>query len=487
LAWLEGLRIGAAVLLLLYHAQLAFTGYAYTPQPTGLLNNVQQLLTPLDEFADLGLPWQWVSLPLWFGFQFVDVFVLISGFSLVLSLRNRPLQVGAFLKSRLLRILWPYWTVAWLSYPVLWAIGAATSSYSPHPWHIFAGATFPLVPDYEGRLLLHTSGPWWFLPLIVSFALLFPVLWKLLQRWGAVNLLLVSTGVTIAYRFLAVYQFEGHPTYVLLQTATDWQPFLLWLAKLSTFVVGMVVGQLYTQGKGPVFWPTRRALSFGAGLYTAGFVCQFDRLGWVLVDLLLPLGLTLCSMAVLRQLALSSWVSAAFTWLGRHSYSYFLVHNFVVDRTLKLVVQDDAGLYALLLPVMVLGTLLLALVMDGMMPLIRRILTGLLSDLDYVLSRVPVLPQAVWSPQVGDVVKYQGQDWWTVLKVERLLDEREIWLCQVTNGQRSLWINTEELEPPTLELPDSSLSDRDEPGDGRPDSQVPNPGTAAFHPRSGRS
>lgn len=455
LAWLEGLRIGAAVLLLLYHAQLTFTGYAYTPQPTGLLDNVQQLLTPMDSWTDLGWVWQMLTLPLWFGFQFVDVFVLISGFSLVLSLQNQPLRIGSFLQSRLLRIFWPFWTVAWLSYPVLWAIGTATNSYIPHPWHVFAGSTFPLLFDYEGQLLLHTNGPWWFIPLIVSFAVLFPVLWKLLQRWGAVNLLVVSTGLTIAYRVLAVYQFEGHPTYVMMATATDWQPFILWLSKLSTFVVGMVVGQLYAQGKGPAFWHPRRALIVGVGIYAAGFVCQFDRLGWVLVDLLLPLGLTLCWMAVLQAIARPRWLSATLIWLGRHSYSYFLIHNFVVDRTIKLVVQDNAMLYAALLPVMVLGTLLLAVLADALMPLIRRIVMGLLRDVDYVLRQEATMPESVWSPQIGDVVRYQGQNTWTVRKVERLLDERDIWLCQVNDGQRSLWVNTEDLELPRSEGADS--------------------------------
>ncbi len=437
------------MLLLLYHAQLAFSGYAYTPQPTGLLDNMQRLLTPVDAFADLGLPFQFLSLPLWFGFQFVDVFVLISGFSLVLSLRGQPLRLGTFLKSRLLRILWPYWTVAWLSYPVLWAIGAATNSYVPHAWHVFAGSTFPLIFDYEGKLLLHTSGPWWFIPLIVSFALLFPALWHLLQRWGATNLLLVTTGLTLGYRALAVYQFEGHPTYVMLATATDWQPFLLFMAKLSTFVVGMVVGQLYTQGKGPAFWRPRRAWTVGLGLYVGGFVCQFDRLGWVAVDLLLPLGLTLCAMAGLQVLAKLPGLSQAFIRLGRHSYSYFLIHNFVVDRTVKLVIHDDANAYLMLLPVMLLSTLLLAILVDQITPLMQRIVTALLRDLDYVLTQTPILSDglagAAWSPRMGDVVIYQGQPGWTVLKVEQLLDEQHVWLCQVTDGQRSLWVNAEDL------------------------------------------
>jgi peptidoglycan/LPS O-acetylase OafA/YrhL len=447
LAWLEGIRFFAAVLLLLYHAQLLFAGYAYTPQPTGLAENMQRLVTPVNGMIDRGLLFRLLSIPGWFGFQFVDVFILISGFSLVLSVTGKPLDPGTFLKRRLLRILWPFWTVAWLSYPMLWAIGTATDTYTPDAWHIFAGSTFPLIFDYSGELLLHTSGPWWFIPLILSFTLLFPFLWNLLQRWGGTNLLVVSTLLTLAYRLLAVYRFGGHPTYVILDTPTDWDPFLLFLAKLSTFVLGMVVGQRYCQGKGPLFWSAKRVLFIGIPVYALGFVCQFYQIGWVVVDLLLPVGLTLCCMVSFRCLEQFQWTQPVMLSLGSLSYSYFLIHNFVVDRTIKLVIQEDLFLYALLLPVMLLGVLVLAVLVDYTRPLLQKVVTGLLQDVDYVLSRKLDRPPRTWSPRVGDRVSYQGGSGWMVLKVEKLLDEREFFLCQVSDGQRSLWVNEDDLEP----------------------------------------
>jgi peptidoglycan/LPS O-acetylase OafA/YrhL len=457
LVWLEGIRILAAVSLLIYHAQLLFTGYAYTPQPTGLLANLQHLFASVPEFAHQPVL-LWLSLPGWFGFQFVDVFVLISGFSLMLSLKNKPLNVNPFLTKRLLRILWPFWTVAWLSYPILWAIGTATNSYIPHPWHIFAGTTFPLLFDYNGQLLLHTSGPWWFVPLIISLTLIFPVLWQLLQRWGAANLLLVSTGLTIAYRALSTYVLGGHPTYVILETPADWQPFILFLAKLSTFVLGMVVGRAYLQGKGPVFWRSSKALLVGIPVYLAGFVCQFYRLGWVVADLLLPIGLTLICLVLFRSVEKLRWVKPLLVWLGSLSYSYFLIHNFVVDRTIKLVVRDDLSLYLLLLPVMVVGTLILALLADQIRPFLQKIVGGLLRDLDFVLQQSPPQPRREWRPQVGDAVIYQGKPNWTVQKVEKLLDEREFLLCQVSDGQRAIWVNEEDLQPnkPPLRQPNAN-------------------------------
>lgn len=447
LAWLEGIRILAAVLLLLYHAQLLFTGYAYTPQPTGLANNLRHLITPVEGGVDPGLFLRFLGIPAWFGFQFVDVFVLISGFSLVLSLGGKPMAVGSFLKRRVLRILWPYWTVAWLSYPALWAIGVATHSYIPSLWHIFAGVTFPLLFDYSGELLLATSGPWWFVPLILSFALIFPFLWHLLQRWGSANLLLISTLLTVAYRALAIYKFDGHPTYVILDTPTDWHPFLIFLSKLSTFVLGMVIAQQYMQGKGPIFWKAQRALLLGIPLYALGFVCQFYRAGWVFVDLLLPIGLTLCCMVLFRALAQLRPIAAVMVWSGAHSYSFFLIHNFVVDRTIRLVVQDDLALYYWLLPVMVVGTLILAVLADYASPFLQRLVGALLRDLDYVLTPTTVRQRRSWSPRTGEAVVYQSKVGWTVLKVEKLLDEREFFLCQISDGHRSLWVNEDDLEP----------------------------------------
>ena len=51
LAWLEGIRFFAAVALLIYHAQLLLTDYAYTPKPTGLVANGALLWAASGELA----------------------------------------------------------------------------------------------------------------------------------------------------------------------------------------------------------------------------------------------------------------------------------------------------------------------------------------------------------------------------------------------------------------------------------------------------
>jgi peptidoglycan/LPS O-acetylase OafA/YrhL len=444
LAWLEGIRIFAAMLLLLYHAQLLFTKYSYTPQPTGIVSNLSQLL---NASAQLGDRWwqQVIGLPFWFGFQFVDVFVLISGFSLVLSLKDKPLELGSFLPKRFLRILLPFWSVAWLSLPALWLVGYLTKSYIPDGWHMFASVTFPMLFDYGGDLLLPTNGPWWFVPLILSFTLVFPVLWYLIRRWGARNLLVASSVVTFIYRALAVYVFKGHPTYAIVAAQAGWQPFVPFIAKLSTFVLGMVVAQQYTQRRGVIFWHPSKALTVGIVIYTAGFICQFYRWGWIFNDFLLAVGLTLCCMVVFRELTDRFRLEPLMVSLGAYSYSYFLIHNFVVDRTVNLFVQQQLDRYYLALPMMVLGTLALSSFTDAVTPRLQQGAIALWHWIDVRLTSIQALPNG-WTPQVGEDVRYRGKAGWRIIRLEKVVHDKAFYLCRISNGQKKLWVNYIDLE-----------------------------------------
>ncbi|NJM97399.1 MAG: acyltransferase [Phormidesmis sp. RL_2_1] len=446
LSWLEGLRVLAAVSILLYHAQLLFTDYAYTPQPDGWQRNWVAIKEASDSLGDNGFV-QAMALPVWFGFQAVDVFVLMAGFVLVLSLRRRTQSssAGEFIWRRLLRILWPFWTVTWLIYPILWTIGLVTDSYRPAPWDIFAGVTFPLLFDFNAQTLLNTNGSWWFIPLAISFALISPVLWYLIRRWGGTTLWLVSLLITVLYRYGAVYGFGGHLTYALVETPNDWLPFVSFLAKLSTFVVGMAMADAYCDRRGPLFWRPQRLVLVGLLLYTLGFIAQFYQLGWVVCDLLLPVGLVMGLVVVLRSLTRSPVVSAALRRLGAHSYSYFLIHGFVIDRTINLWVQGNLFRYWLSLPLMLVGTLALAMIADGIRPFIQRSVLHLWRDIDHLLALNPGTDLCRWMPVVGDRVSYQRSRDWIVLQVETLLDDGETYLCQISNGQQTLWANADRL------------------------------------------
>jgi peptidoglycan/LPS O-acetylase OafA/YrhL len=113
-------------------------------------------------------------------------------------------------------------------------------------------------------------------------------------------------------------------------------------------------------------------LSIGIPAYVLGFVGQFYRVGWVVDDFLIAIGLSLLCMVVFRRLCSVGWIARCCVVLGGYSYSYFLVHNFVIDRTIRLWVRQDVNLYYQALPLMIVGTLGLAMVVDWATPRVRR-------------------------------------------------------------------------------------------------------------------
>lgn len=421
LAWLDGLRMVAAVMILLYHGQLLFTQSGYTPQPTGLRDNVQLLLAGTDSFATVSGWIHRLGVPALFGFQFVDVFILLSGFSLTLTARQRSFDWLRFWQKRLSRLLWPLCTVALLAYPTLWVTGAVG---------------YPDLLPSDNSLLLPMGSLWWSIPLTLGFTLGFPVLYQLMYRWGGRNLVGMALMVTLGYR--VALGLGAQPAAPLL-------PFYLLLAKLSTFVIGMVMAQSYKHGRGVLFWPQSKALQVGIGLYGVGFMGQFYQLGWLLGDVVTPLGLTLVCMVVCRWWTSAPWSRRLALNLGKYSYSFCLIHYFVVERTLGLMVNGDGVRYAIAIPLMILGTLALASITDAVTPLLQRVIARLWQDIDYLLARKPAVVTPGWVPSEGDTVRYLDQQW-IVQAVEILLDDGNYYLCKIANQQQTRWVSQEQLQ-----------------------------------------
>jgi peptidoglycan/LPS O-acetylase OafA/YrhL len=164
----------------------------------------------------------------------------------------------------------------------------------------------------------------------------------------------------------------------------------------------MLAALAYLQGTGPLFWNSRKALFVGILAYLIGFVSQFYWVGWVVADLLLPIGLTLCCMAIFRVFEAHNRLKSVMGWLGARSYSYFLIHNFVIDRTINLVVHKSLPLYYLLLPVMVIGTLLLATAADYITPTLQRLAFSTLKEIDAALTTFPKSKTHKWNSSLGD-------------------------------------------------------------------------------------
>jgi len=208
--------------------------------------------------------------------------------------------------------------------------------------------------------------------------------------------------------------------------------------------LGMVVAQSYLQGKGAIYWKSSKSLLVGIPIYGLGFICQFYRLGWIFSDFLIAIGLTLCCMVIFRSISKTFRLQSIMVWLGIHSYSYFLIHNFVVGRVIDLLVHDQLALYYQSLPIMAIVTLGLAILADSATPWLQRGAIGLGRSLDSIL--VHTSQQQACAFNVGDRVHYHGGKSWEVVKVERVSHDKDFHLCRISDGHKMLWVNENDLE-----------------------------------------
>ncbi|XHH09151.1 MAG: acyltransferase family protein [Candidatus Bathyarchaeia archaeon] len=187
------------------------------------------------------------------------LFIFASGASLALksynfsSLKN----LGAFYASRLMRIYPIYWLAVLFS--IITMPISSPLTFSDY-WRNFSGfQTFFITDDSWQKL----NSTFWFIGLIVSLYLLFPIVYVAIKRRPKISLTaffiiyLVSTGV-------AWYYF---PQYAGM---TDWFP----LCQLFTFALGVYVikQRLYLDFKSPSWLAAAGTLSFYLYLVHAAFL-----------------------------------------------------------------------------------------------------------------------------------------------------------------------------------------------------------------------
>lgn len=105
----------------------------------------------------------------------VNLFVIASGFSLVLSVSRRELSFVDFIKKRIFRIFPYYWLILSLLFIVDLILGKPIN-FIDYFVHFFGINNF--FPQY----VLSISAPFWFVGTIVQLYLLFPLLFRLSKR-----------------------------------------------------------------------------------------------------------------------------------------------------------------------------------------------------------------------------------------------------------------------------------------------------------------
>jgi len=285
----------------------------------------------------------------------VPTFLFISGTFVAYAARGEPPALtGKFLKNSLSHILWPY---------LLWSL-------------VFYALVLVQFDERYGPLgivkNLLTGYPFHYVPLLVLYYLLAPLLVRLGRRWGWLVLAAIGLGQLFlinvlhpgALGFTLPSQAQALVPPVIGRTLADWAIY---------FPLGLVYG-LNAKRLLPALQRLKWAFAGGVVLFfVLGFLHFNSIITLPLASYLAPLSFVLLAPSIQRN-----WIPGArrLETVGKRSYGLYLTHLIVLDLTLWGIQALAPGLFRfqlLLLPllfVVALFTPLLA--MDGLAHSPRR-------------------------------------------------------------------------------------------------------------------
>lgn len=300
---IDSLRGVAILMVILYHAHAWIPGLSTLPS--------------------------WYMFPISLGFSGVDLFFVLSGFSLYYAwLRQEQVTGQVVIRKYYWRRFWriypPYliaFLVPWI--PVL--IAAPAEAVKEALWHIF------LLHNYSEHYFYGANGPLWSIAVEAQFYILFPLIVLMMKRWGIGQVIVVGIVIGLLYR-TGVYLYFDELTYRQVP-----KPYLqgFWLARIPNFLLGIGLAYQWanfddTKKQNPARGLVMLGLGVATLAFTWTFIYYFRHVSMIIRELGFAVGYTLIVYGALQG-ALQSFISVR--WLhfsGKISYSLYLTHAPVV-------------------------------------------------------------------------------------------------------------------------------------------------------------
>jgi peptidoglycan/LPS O-acetylase OafA/YrhL/lysophospholipase L1-like esterase len=331
------------------------------PQWPPLAERIHQL-TPIagHGYWDLFLNFiRWIG---WSGDQGVQLFLMVSGFGLAWGFlkKNVPDRLDPlwFYRRRLLRILPLWWAVHFLALSVAVMLGSpGLDDYRFYLSFIGIRAT----PE----LLYYIQPGWWYIGLLQQLYIVFPWLWYVLRKKNTVTFTVFFILIPLFIRLLGLLFFHEY--------LDAWSRGALFITRLPEFALGMLLAtRLHSApSAGLKQLVSNRTWAAAAATYALGFILSFSLAGMALSTVLLGTGAFLILLKPLNWFgSIASPLRVPLFWIGRHSYSLFLLHGFFV----KFLVPSDYSVA----PLKLVGQVTLALFLT--------VVSGFI--LDWIVDRV---------------------------------------------------------------------------------------------------
>jgi Acyltransferase family len=248
----------------------------------------------------------------------VAIFILLSGYSLASTVKDKPIGLMAFYKRRLSRLYMNYWLIAiiFISIGILFGYRPLESVFPTAPYlKLFLQMTgFHMFIDDVG---LGFNPTWWFMSTILALYVLFPLIYYMVKKFGL--------------WFLFACFFLNFPP----NEAGKW--FMLLIVWLFTFSLGIYLAR--TNGLVKISMMLKRIGFFrfiilGASILITVYIRQY--VAWLYqIDFNTILGFDWISGTIIILLIFEitqAWSNGqiVLAFLGRHLFNIFLFHMFIL-------------------------------------------------------------------------------------------------------------------------------------------------------------
>jgi peptidoglycan/LPS O-acetylase OafA/YrhL len=245
----------------------------------------------------------------WLGDEGVGLLLTLSGFGLGWGLaRAGDLDLRRYVLRRLGR-MYPMWLVAHVVIAVPLAIAGAT----PFRVVCISALGVRFLPDTYFAIV----PAWWFVGLLLQLYAIVPLLWWACKRFGALQMMAWTVVGGLVIRAIG-FHYAG--SYI-----DEWSRGAIFITRLPEFTFGFGLAVLCaTDAKRfTAFVRDGRIVALAALAFALGNIAAMTWIGMVFAPLLTSFG-----SFVLVSAAFATARSAVLEWIGRHSYSLYLTHQF---------------------------------------------------------------------------------------------------------------------------------------------------------------
>jgi peptidoglycan/LPS O-acetylase OafA/YrhL len=338
---------------------------------------------PVSGYGLADVPLNLIRYTGWLGDYAVGLFIVASGLGLTwgLLIKRAPdrLALRPFYTRRLRR-LYPLWWVShvgvfllMLLVPVQLGALDANLFLSAAGIRFTHGTYYYLVPA------------WWYVGLLIQLYLIYPVLWWLLRRVGALPLLVGVLIIALPIRALGLFTLSDY--------LDPWSRGAVFITRLPEFALGTVFAYwLYTRPQ--LITRLRHPLALLAGLiaFAIAVALSTTLAGTTVAPLLGSAALLVIAYALLSPLTRVSALTRPVKWAGDHSYALYLTHHLVL---ILLILPLTAGSSLAVLTLRVLAAVVLTVITARALEFI----TGLL--LRQSLRRLAAVTAVVCAALIG--------------------------------------------------------------------------------------